>query len=280
MQFNKPKDLNELLENLSISQKKNYFLAGGTDINVQIKKEFIKDGNFYYINEIDELNGIKRKNEKVHVGALTTYRELLESDTISEHFPFLQRSLTNFASPLLTTMATIGGNIANGSPTNDVTPPLLVLDAELELISVAGIRNVSLTSFFTGYKKSLLKKDEIIKGVVLSIQAENGYETLYKKVGARKTLTIAKVALAGLKKIKEGKIDEIKLAVGSLNEYPRRLDKLEEYLNNIMIRDINKNTIDEILSKEITPISDLRSDKEYRYRVCLNLILSFLGINH
>jgi len=97
-------------------------------------------------------------------------------------------------------------------------------------------------------------------------------------VGARKTLTIAKVTLAGLKKEASGKIDDIILAVGSLNEYPRRLYKIEEYVTGKKLTAIDFAKVEEYLQQEITPITDLRSDKEYRYHVCVNLIRSFLNL--
>jgi len=277
MKFYKPENLADLFNKLENSKGKRFFLAGGTDINVQIKNGMITDGDIFFVNHLSELEGINKIDDKIYLGSLTSYNDLINSDLLKEHLPFLQRSLTNFASPLLTTMATIGGNIANGSPTNDVTPPLLVLDAELELVSKSGSRTVPLKDFFTGYKKFLLKENEIIKGIIIPIDAEEGFNSFYEKVGARKTLTIAKVALAGLKKIDHGIIKEIKLAVGSLNEYPRRLQLLEKYLLNKKIDDFSDNDISEVLSKEITPISDLRSDKEYRFKVCLNLITSFLN---
>lgn len=277
MKFFKPENLVDLFTKLENSQGVKYFLAGGTDINVQLKNGMITEGDIFFINHISDLKDIKKIDKKIYLGSLTSYHELINSNLIKEFLPFLQRSLTNFASPLLTTMATIGGNIANGSPTNDVTPPLLVLDSELELVSRSGARIVALKDFFTGYKQSLLKENEIIKGIIIPIDAEKGYDSFYKKVGARKTLTIAKVALAGLKKIEDRTITEIKLAVGSLNEYPRRLQLLEKYLINKKIDQLNKKNISEILNQEITPISDLRSDKEYRYNVCLNLIRTFLN---
>lgn len=278
MKLYQPENLADLFSKLEDSKGEKFLLAGGTDINVQIKNGVITDGDIFFINHLSSLKGIKKVDNKIHLGSLTSYNELINSDLVKEHLPFLQDSLTNFASPLLTTMATIGGNIANGSPTNDVTPPLLVLDAELELISKSGSRIVPLKDFFTGYKKFLLEENEIIKGIIIPIDAEKGYNSFYEKVGARKTLTIAKVAFAGLKKTQAGNITEIKLAVGSLNEYPRRLQLLEEFLINKQVDSLKIDEISEVLSKEITPISDLRSDKEYRYKVCLNLIRSFLDM--
>ena len=80
-----------------------------------------------------------------------------------------------------------------------------------------------------------------------------------------------------MKKISNNKIEEIKLAVGSLNEYPRRFFKVEEYLKNKMVNEIDFSEMENQLKQEITPITDLRSDKEYRYRVCVNLIRTFLN---
>ena len=272
MNFYKPRNLDDLFLKLKDSQ--NYFLAGGTDINVQLKRDFIKQGNIFYINHLAELKGIEERDDKIFIGALTTYHQLLSSGIIKEHFKFLRKALDKFASPLITTMATLGGNIANGSPTNDVTPPLLVLDAELELISKQGSRIIQLSDFFIGYKKFLLKENELIKSIIIKKNAEQDYISFYEKVGARNTLTIAKVSVACMKKVQNGILKEVKIAVGSLNEYPRRLIKMEEYLTGN--QNVNITELDEILKQEITPISDLRSDKEYRYQVCLNLIEEFV----
>ncbi|MDY6915572.1 MAG: FAD binding domain-containing protein [Candidatus Cloacimonadota bacterium] len=269
MNFYKPKNLIELFEISEKIKGKKYFLAGGTDINVQIKNKIITNEPIIYINELEELKGIRETEEDLILGALLSYKELLDSDLIEKHLPFLKNSLCNFASPILQTMATIGGNIANGSPTADIIPLLLVLDANIILMAKSKIRYLLLNDFFIGYKKFNMKKNEIIGGVQIAKNAEKGYKTYYRKVGSRKALTIAKVALAGLKKN-----NEFKIAVGSLNEYPRRLHKIEDYLNVTTSPDSVK--IEELLQQEITPISDMRSDKDYRFQVCLNLLLNFI----
>jgi len=278
MKFYKPENLNNLFDMLAAGSARKYLLAGGTDINVQIKNGLIKDGEIIYINHLDELSGIKVCNDDIEIGAATTFFDILHSDLIGTHLPFLQASLDFFASPLLQTSATIGGNIANGSPTADVMPLLLVLDAELELISKTNTRKVAVSDFFFGYKRSVIKSEEIISKIIINKDSEKDYQHFYEKVGARKTLTIAKVALAGLKKKASGKIAEVKLAVGSLNEFARRLPKVEKFIMNKSITEIDYIKLEEILSEEITPITDLRSDKEYRYHVCANLIRTFLNL--
>lgn len=276
--FHKPDALQELLQAIDKIEDNFYLLAGGTDINVQLKSGLIETGTIFYINHLEELKGIEEQNGTISIGANTTIDELLHSTLINRHLPYIQTSLVHFASPLIQSTATIGGNIANGSPTGDLSPPLLVLDAKLELLSVTGSRTIPLTNFYKGYKKFEMKPNEIISKITVNIQAQSGFTTFFHKVGARNALAISKLSIAGLKKLDNNRIEEIKLATGSLNECPRRLTLLEEYLTGRELNDISKYRIEKILKQEITPISDLRSDKDYRFRVCLNLVEGFVSI--
>ncbi len=276
MKFIKPKDLDNLFDALD-GKEKYFLLAGGTDINVQIKNGIIRNPNIIFINDLKELSGIEEKDNSIIIGSTTNFRDIIESPIIKKNLPLIHNSLLNFASPLLQTSATIGGNIANGSPTADVIPILLALDAKLEICSKTSCREVFLKDYFTGYKKNVMNNNELITKIMIAKNAEQKYQTFYKKVGSRNSLAIAKVAIAGIKKVENEKIMDIKLAVGSLNEYPRRLFKVEEYITGRTLIEIDFEKVDEYLNMEITPISDLRSDKEYRYHVCVNLIRTFLN---
>ena len=276
MKFNKPKDINSLYEALD-NMEKQYLLAGGTDINVQIKNGTISDPNIIYINHIKELSGIEEENDQILIGSTISFKEIIDSGIIKKHLPLIHNSLQNFASPLIQTSATIGGNIANGSPTADVIPILLALDAKLMISSKSTNREVFLKDFFTGYKQNVMKNNELITKIIISKNAEYKYQTFYEKVGSRNSLAIAKVAIAGIKKVGKEKIIDIKIAVGSLTEYPRRLFKVEEYVKGKTLLEIDFEKVEKFLNMEITPISDLRSDKEYRYHVCVNLIRTFLN---
>lgn len=276
MKFIKPKDINNLYEILDNSEKQ-YLLAGGTDINVQIKNGTINNPNIIYIDHIKELSGIEEEKDIISIGSTTSFKEIIESNIIKRHLPLIHNSLQNFASPLIQTSATIGGNIANGSPTADVIPILLALDAKLMICSKSTTREVFLKDFFTGYKQNVMKNNELITKIIISKNAELKYQTFYEKVGSRNSLAIAKIAISGIKKVEKEKIIDIKLAVGSLTEYPRRLFKVEKYVTGKTLLEIDFEKVEEFLSMEITPISDLRSDKEYRYHVCVNLIRTFLN---
>lgn len=276
MKFIKPKDINNLYETID-NKEQQYLLAGGTDINVQINNGAIRDPNIIYINHLKELSGIAEENDMILIGPTTGFKDIIESHIIKKFLPFIYNSLQNFASPLIQTSATIGGNIANGSPTADVIPILLALDAKLMISSKSITREVFLKDFFTGYKKNVMKNNELITKIIINKKAELKYQTFYEKVGSRNSLAIAKIAIAGIKKVEKEKIIDIKIAVGSLTEYPRRLFKVEEYVTGKNLLGIDFKKVEEFLSMEITPISDLRSDKEYRYHVCVNLIRTFLN---
>ena len=277
MKFIKPKDIENLYETLDNNVENQYLLAGGTDINVQMRNDTIRKPNIIYINHLKELSGIKEEHNRILIGSTTTFKDIIEARIIKRHLPLIHNSLQNFASPLIQTSATIGGNIANGSPTADVIPILLALDAKLMICSKSTTREIFLKDFFTGYKQNVMKNNELITKIIISKNVEHKYQTFYQKVGSRNSLAIAKVAVAGIKKVVKEKIMDIKLAVGSLNEYPRRLFKVEKYVTGKTLTEIDFNKVDEYLQQEITPISDLRSDKEYRYHVCVNLIRTFLN---
>ena len=262
-----PKNLDELFDEVSQSKRDVYYLAGGTDINIQIKRSMIQDSDIFFINSFDELRKISFEKKVLTIGALCTFGEVIGSQIVSNNISFLPKALQNFASPLLQNTATIGGNIANGSPTADILPILLALDTKLNLISKDKKRVVKLKDYFTGYKQTILKRGELIESIEIEVDLDK--KSFYKKVSARKSLTIAKVSICAVVK---PQTKDIKIAVGSLNEYARRLFKMEEYL---LSSNVSEKGIKEVLKSEISPISDLRSDDTYRFEVCLNLVIRF-----
>jgi len=268
------KSTTDLFEKVANSKRKCYYMAGGSDLNIQINKKMIKDSDILFIGNLKELKKIQKVGLGVEIGSGVTFGELINSQLIKDTIPLLSESLLNFASPLLQNIATIGGNIANGSPTADVAPVLLVLDAQLILLSQKGTRKIKLSEFYTGYKQSLLKEGEIIKAICVNF--DKSYKTFYKKVSSRKSLTIAKLSLAALYKTDNHKIKDIRLAVGSLNEYPRRLTLVEKCIKD---GKTSHSDLEKALKQEITPITDLRSDASYRFDVCLNLIKSLATLD-
>jgi len=268
MKFHKPQSLPDCLCLLG-KLKDPWLLAGGTDINIQIRhKQGIKD-DVVLINHLPELSGIKIADGKLIIGATATIKEIADSEIIKKECPYLSESLVDFASPLISNLATIAGNIANSSPTADTIPLLLVLKAELVLSSTQGYRKIALENFYTSYKHNVLNPGEMISSIEIPIMPLDSYTSHYVKVGSRKALTIAKAALAFIKTK-----DEYRIAAGSLTEYPKRLLNVEAYLNNN--KEIVHSKLFEALDEDVSPISDFRSDEDYRLQVCRNHLIKFI----
>ena len=268
-----PKNLAELKSALANIADSTFFLAGGTDLNVQIRKGMIQPREIIFINRIPELRELGLSDGKIAIGATVTFKEMLESDLLAENLPMFREALTNFASPLLQSIATVGGNIANGSPTADIMPLLLVCDAKLELLSATGTRTVAIGEFYHGYKKNLLEKGEIVFRVLIDANAQKDKTFFYRKVASRKSLTISKASIAILSEWTGRQPGSIRIAAGSMNEYARRLHETERYLAGKGFAEIDPHRLRETLAREITPISDLRSDSEYRFEVFYNLLI-------
>ncbi len=271
MNFYKPDSLLEALKLLSDLPDKKLLLAGGSDINILIRQKKITAESVIFINHLSELHGIDIFNNKLIIGAATTISEISHSLLIREHCPFLAASLADFASPPIANFATLAGNIANSSPTADTVPLLLVLEAELVLKSHHSTRNIPLAECYTGYKKTVLHDDELITAIEIPMLPTTDYHPYYIKIGSRTALTISKISLAFVKHK-----SNFKIAAGSLNEYPRRLRNVEKYLSDNPLSQ-NDDALLIALQNDVTPISDFRSDKEFRLQVCFNYLRKFIN---
>jgi len=270
MKVYKPENLQKTLHLLSELPGKKLLLAGGSDLNILIKLGKISDEAIIFINHLPELHGVDMCSTKLIIGATTTISEISSSAVINEYCPYLSDSLIDFASPPIANFATLAGNIANSSPTADTVPLLLVLEAKLVLKSVTTTRILPISEFYTGYKKTVLRDDEMIIAIEIPLNFACKYQPQYIKIGSRTALTIAKVSLAFVKYE-----DKYRIAAGSLNEYPRRLHSVEEYIS-AHSQNINTSELMTALKKDVTPISDFRSDKEYRLQVCFNYLQKFI----
>ncbi len=201
-------------------------IAGGTELMVAFAAGRLSAGKLVSFWGLEELRFIDTQAEKVVIGAGTTFTDLRAEAIVSAEFPLLARSASWIGSIANQARATIGGNLVNGSPAADSSPALLVYDAEIELISVRGRRRVPYQQFHTGYKQNAMTADELMLAVHLP-RRFSGHRHYIRKAGTRRAMAISKVALGGTARMKDGAIDEIRLAAASLAPYPVRLYKTE-----------------------------------------------------
>jgi CO/xanthine dehydrogenase FAD-binding subunit len=250
--------------------------AGGTDLMVLLEAGKLAHRQFLSLWRVRELRGIAETSEQVTLGALTTYTEVLESATLRRELPLLCRAAAETGGVATQNRGTLGGNIANASPAADSLPALLVYDAELELVSAQGARRVPYHGFHTGYKTMDLRADEIIRCIHLPRQKKD-WRAYYRKVGTRRAQAISKVCLAAVAKVEAGRIQDLRIALGSVAPTVVRAARTEAFLRGKAPAADVIRAAGEELAREIAPIDDVRSTARYRGRVAQNLLEEFLS---
>ena len=250
--------------------------AGGTDLMVLLEAGKLPHKNYVDIRDLKELRGIEVNPDYVTLGALTTYTEVQDHPLLRKEFPMLCQAAKETGGIAIQNRGTLGGNIVNGSPAADSPPALLAYDAELELVSKKGERRVPYYKFHSAYKQMDISSDELIRAIRLPRTTEQSTH-YYRKVGTRKAQAISKVCYAAVGRIVENKISHIRIALGSVAPIPIRCQKTEAALQNQLVGgDETIAAAVSALAFEISPIDDLRSTKDYRLRVALNLLRDFL----
>jgi CO/xanthine dehydrogenase FAD-binding subunit len=250
-------------------------IAGGTDVMVLYSAGKLPNRKLVNVWNIPELRHVEVLPDKIRIGAACTYTALRRHEIISREFPLLAIAASWTGGIANQNRGTLGGNIANASPAADSLPALLVYDAELTLVSVRGERQVPYRTFHTGYKKTELGADELIRDISLP-RKFSGYISHARKVGARNAQAISKVCLAALGQTANGAIREVRLALGSVAPVPLRLDETEKLLTGNKIEPSLIDAARKSVMKEIRPIDDIRSTARYRSAVAANLVAEFL----
>jgi CO/xanthine dehydrogenase FAD-binding subunit len=250
-------------------------VAGGTDVMVLYAAGKLQARKLVSIGHLRELRYIGVTSSEVRIGAGCTYTDLRQHRVIADEFPLLTRAAAWTGGIANQNRGTLGGNIANASPSGDSLPVLLAYGADLILVSAHGERRIPYHTFHTGYKKTLLAPDELIHSICISRDLK-GYVSYAKKVAARNAQAISKVFLAAMARIANARIADVRLAAGSVGPVPIRLARTELAVTGQTIDNSLLETAGRVLAEEIQPIDDIRSTAEYRTVVLRNLLGEFL----
>lgn len=259
-----------------LSSRDCYILAGGTDLMVQnhrssgILPTFRKD--VLFVSQIKELNYIRLINNELHIGANTKYIDLIESNLVPN---VLKDVFINIASPNIRNMATLTGNIENASPAADGVVPLIALDARLVLESKCHFREIKVDDYYIGFKKTDRHVDEMITEIIVPLTTNKYF---WKKVGSRKAESISKVSFLGLYHIKDNKVDDIRIVLGCVHIKPVRNKEVENKYLGLSVDELKSRKAEIVndYNQLIAPVTDQRSNKEYKRKVAINLLKSFI----
>lgn len=249
--------------------------AGGTDLMVLLEAGRLDHRNYIDIWNLNELRGIEVTDAHITLGALTTYTEVQANPILQREFPMLCQAASETGGLAIQNRGTLGGNIVNASPAADSPPAFLAYDAEIELISSEGSRWLPYNGFHTGYKQMQMAPNEVLSRIRFP-RNTRGASHYYRKVGTRKAQAISKVCLAALARIDQGHIEDVRIAFGSVAPIVVRCVETENTLRGRAIGAETTQAASASLSREISPIDDIRSTAKYRMQVAKNLLADFL----
>lgn len=237
-------------------------LAGCTDVYVLLNAGTPPGTRYLNLWNLDELRGIEMRGESVSIGALTTFSEIIRSPIARRRLPSLVAAAREIGAVQIQNRGTLGGNVANGSPAGDSLPVLAATDAVVVLRSAGGVRRVPFNGFYTGYRATVMRPDELIVSVEIPPVAGRQW---FRKVGTRAAQAISKIVVAAVRAPRPA------IAFGSVAPTVVRAPRTEALL-------AAGSSLDEAeasLLTEISPIDDIRSTAEYRRRVACNLLRAF-----
>ena len=248
-------------------------VAGATEIGVELNKKAKAFPLLISTEAVPELTQIVETPSAWRVGAGATLTNVEQA--LGAEYPSLQKMLAVYASRQIRSRATLGGNLATASPIGDSAPLLLTLDASLLLSSAGGDRTVALKDFFTGYRKTVLRADEVIREIIVPRGAPG--RTDYFKVSKRREMDISIVAGAFRVACNvAGTVTEARLAFGGVAATPVRALKAEAALVGKKLASAVAE-VAAVLRTEFSPIDDVRGGAEYRRGLIVSLWEKFAG---
>ena len=253
-------------------------LAGGTDLYVYLNAGTLAARRFIDLTTLAELRGIRMRRGGVVIGALATFREIRTHAGLRNRFPALVAAAAEVGAWQIQSRATLAGNIANASPAGDSLPVLLAHDAVVRVRSVRGERAIEFAKLYRGYRDLDLAADELITAIELP-EPPRGAIPFFRKVGTRRAQSISKVVCCGLAVAgKGGALEHVRLAYGSVAPVPLRARHAEKALTGKRPDAKTTDAARAALARDIAPIDDIRSDRDYRMAVAGNLIEQFLRV--
>jgi CO/xanthine dehydrogenase FAD-binding subunit len=263
----KPRTLNEAMAVLAAGEAR--ILSGGTDFYPALGDRVVR-GPVVDVSGLGELRGVLSDADWFRIGGLTTWSEIIQTP-LPRCFDALKMAARQVGGVQIQNRGTVAGNLCNASPAADGVPPLLALDAEVELVSNTGVRRIPLADFIVGSRKTQRKADELLTAVLVPRVLEDAAST-FLKLGARRYLVISISMVAVVVLVRDARVLEARVAVGSCSAVARRLRALEIELVGASVRKGLGGVVRPEHLAPLSPIDDIRATAEYRMNASLRLV--------
>jgi len=247
------------------------YLAGGTDLLVQLKKGTIRTPLLISLKGVRHLNGVTLTGDSVHIGPLTAVGDLIRSEALKSKNPLLLLAAVQMGSRQIRNMATVGGNLCNGSPAGDLSTALLCLDTEVKIEGPGEVRMEKLVDFFKGPGRTSLQPSEILTGILVPSSGKDWHWS-YQKLGVRRAMEIGIVNVALGLNLEREMCREARIALGSVASTPIRCRKAEKRMQGKRFSPELIDEVAEVSAREADPIDDLRASGAYRREMVINLV--------
>jgi aerobic carbon-monoxide dehydrogenase medium subunit len=262
-EYFRPKSVSEAAKLLHKSKNASV-LAGGHSLLPMMKLRVAAPSALVDLAGIAALRGIKKIGSNIVIGAMTTQHDVLASALVAKNVPILHEAAVLIADPQVRYVGTLGGNVANGDPGNDMPAVMLALDATYKVAGPTKARAVKARAFYKGLYETALKSDEIVTAIEIPVPGKHGfaYEKLKRKIGDYATAAVAVVIT-----VKAGKVATCAIALTNLGATPLLADAAAKAL-------IGQTPDDKIIGAAVTaaraimdPANDTRGTPEYRKSV-------------
>lgn len=281
-----PKTQSELLKAIRLNKANFRFGAGFTDLILELKKKNLQDVTVINLAQLNDkkFNSIEKSAKILRIGSLVTAAEIVSDKFIGKSFQVLTQAADHLASAQIRQVATVGGNLCTASPSGDIACALMALKAKCEILSSLGkLRTVPMNEFFVGPRKTVLKKDEVLRSIVIAFPLTGESKvgaSGFIKIGTRRSMECSVVSLAyHIQVDKKGIISNLGIAIGSVAPTIRFAEKACEFLKGKKLASITSG--DRIIFAEnvlqyASPISDIRATAWYRKEALFNISKSIL----
>lgn len=264
-EFHRPQSVADAIQLLSSLGDEARPLAGGHSLVPMMKLRLATPEHLIDLHGIGSLKGIRREGGEIVIGAMTTQYELAASPEIAALVPIIRETSILIADPQVRYRGTLGGNVANGDPGNDMPALMMTLGARYRLEGPDGVREVEATDFYQGAYFTALEPGELLTGIVVPVPATShgyAYEKLKRKIGDYATAAAAVVlTLSG------GKVETCRIGLTNLSETPLLAEDAAASVIGTALDDLTLKRAAELAEGIMQPAADGRGPVEYRKHV-------------
>jgi carbon-monoxide dehydrogenase medium subunit len=263
--YHRPASVAEAAKLLSSLGEEARLLAGGHSLIPMMKLRLATPEHLVDLQGIDTLRGIRREGDRIVIGAMTTQHALLASSEVAQALPILHETALQIADPQVRYRGTVGGNVANGDPGNDLPALMMALGATYRLEGPAGGRDVAAAEFYQGAYFTALEPGEILTAVSIPVPAAghgHAYEKLKRKIGDYATAAAAVVLT-----LANGKVASCAIGLTNLSETPLLATEAARAVIGTALDEATLKKAAAAAQAFMSPAADARGPVEYRKHV-------------